>query len=140
MGESCFQSAFCFFGESGEYSRSTCEVRKVILLFFLAQYSSVKLEGQNVRFETLLEALWSLLGGFGCVLGGSGEPFGDVLEPLGRSGGSWRGFGRLLDASWARLETSWEHLGGPLGGLVNFCLNFKRFWIHFCDFGECFGS
>ena len=88
----------------------TCEVKKVILLIFTGQYTSIKLEGQNVGFETLLEALWSLLGGFGWVLGGSGEPFGDVLEPLGRSGGSWRGFGRLLDASWARLEMFWEHL------------------------------
>ena len=72
-GSELFSVCICLFGVSGEYSRSKGEVRKVMLLFSIAQYAQVKLQGQNVRFETLLEALWSLLGCFEAVLRGSGS-------------------------------------------------------------------
>ena len=113
-GSKLFPACICFCWESGAYSRSTCEVKKAILLFFTGQYASIKLEGQNVRFETLLEALWSLLGGFGGFGGRSGGPFGDVLEPLGRFArlleGFWDSLGGVLGASCHPLGASWKLL------------------------------
>ena len=45
----------------------------LLLLFFLAQDVLVKFEEQSVRFETLLEALWILLHGFGTFWEGLGR-------------------------------------------------------------------
>ena len=38
-GSELFPVCICFFGVSGEYSRSKGEVRKVMLLFSIAQYA-----------------------------------------------------------------------------------------------------
>ena len=93
-------------------------------MVFIEQYASVKMEGQNGRFETLWEALRSLLVSLEVVLRGPGillETSWSLLDGLeGVRKEFWEPLGGVLGPSWHVLGASRRFLEGSCRLLVEF--------------------